>query len=96
MRVNLEGYEVMLTGEAGKTSRDFVANWAEVPRLLPLLENPSPESEVFTDFEGNEMELNYEEIQDAINAIIRDEVTRVLPDRGRSVWPTRIVKIESN
>jgi hypothetical protein len=86
----------MLTGEEGKTSRAFVANWAEGPRLLSLLENPSPESVVVTDSEGNQIEFNYDEIQDAIIAIVRDQVTLVLPERGRSVWPTKIVKIESN
>jgi hypothetical protein len=96
VRVTVEGSEVMLTGEEGKTSRAFVANWAEGPRLLSLLENPSPESVVVTDSEGNQIEFNYDEIQDAIIAIVRDQVTLVLPERGRSVWPTKIVKIESN
>jgi len=96
IRVTVEGSEVMLTGEDGETSRAFVANWAEGPRLLPLLENPSPEGVVVTDSEGNETELTFEEIQNAIIAIIRDEITLVLPDRGRSVWPTKIVRIESN
>ena len=86
----------MLTGEDGETSRAFVANWAEGLRILPLLDNSSPESVVVTDFEGNQTKWTFEEIQDAIIAIIRDEVTLVLPDRGRSVWPTKIVKIESN
>jgi hypothetical protein len=96
IRVTVEGSEVMLTGEDGETSRAFVANWAEGPRLLSLLEDPSPESVVVTDSEGNEVELSYVEIQNAIIAIIRDEVTLVLPERGRSIWPTKIVKIESN
>jgi len=96
IRVTVEGSEVMLTGEDGGISRAFVANWAEGPRLLSLLKNPSPERVVVTDFEGNQTELTFEEIQNAIVAIIRDEVTLVLPARGRSVWPTKIVKIESN
>jgi hypothetical protein len=96
VRVTVEGSEVMLTGEEGKTSRAFVANWAEGPRLLSLLENPFPESVIVTDSEGNQTEFNYDEIQDAIIAIIRDQVTLVLPERGRSIWPTKIVKIESN
>jgi len=95
-RVTVEGSEVMLTNEDNKTSRAFVANWAEGPRLLPLLENPLPEGIVVTDSEGNKTEWMYEEIQNAIIAIIRDEVTLVLPDRGRSAWPTKIVKIVSN
>ena len=95
-RVTVEGSEVMLTAVNGETSRAFVANWAEGPRVLPLLDNSSPESVVVTDFEGNQTKWTFEEIQDAIIAIIRDEVTLVLPDRGRSVWPTKIVKIESN
>lgn len=96
IRVTVEGSEVMLTGKDGKTSRAFVANWAEGPSLLPLLKNPSPKGVVVTNSEGNETELTFEEIQDAIIAIIRDEVTLVLPDRGRSVWPTKIVEIDSN
>ena len=95
-RVTVEGSEVMLTNEDNNTSRAFVANWAEGPRLLPLLENSSPEGIIVTDSEGNKTEWMYEEIKDAIIAIIRDEVTLVIPERGRSVWPTKIVKIESN
>jgi hypothetical protein len=96
VRVIVEGSDVMLTGENGAISHAMVANWAEGARLLPLLKNKSPEGIAITDSQGNKTALTLEEIRDAIIAIIRDEVTLVLPDRGRSAWPTKLVEIESN
>lgn len=96
IRVIIEGSDVMLTKESGETSHAMVGNWAEGARLLPLLKNPTPEGVVITDSEGNQTDLTIEAIQDAIIAIIRDEVTLVLPERGRSAWPTQIVEIESH
>ncbi|MFW5714371.1 MAG: hypothetical protein ACOCYU_06855 [Brevefilum sp.] len=95
-RITVEGSNVMLTDEAGETSHALVANWAEGARLLPLLETSEPNSILVTNASGEKTELFFDEIQDAIIAIVRDSVTLVLPDRGRSVWPTDIVKIESS
>ncbi len=49
-----------------------------------------------TDADGAVTILAYDEIADAVIAIVRDEVTLILTDRGRSAWPTRITKIEVN
>ncbi len=95
-RVTIEGSNVMLTDEQGEISHAFVANWVEGPRLLSLLDDPSPESVIITDTDGKSTELTLEEVQNAILTIVKDEVTLVLPERGRSAWPTRIVKIETN
>jgi len=63
---------------------------------LDLLKKPSPSAVAIKDVNGNVTELSADEIQNAIIAIVRDEVTLVLPDRGRSAWPTQIIEIESN
>jgi len=96
MRLTVEGSDVMLSDDAGNFSRALVANWVEGPRLLDLLKNPSPSAVAIKDVNGNVTELSADEIQNAIIAIVRDEVTLVLPDRGRSAWPTQIIEIESN
>lgn len=96
VRLTVEGSDVMLTDEYGTTSRALVANWAEGARLLPLLDKSSPEQIVITDASGNTTELSGEEIADSVIAIVRDRVTLILPDRGRSAWPTNIIKIDSN
>ncbi len=96
MRLTVEGSDVMLSDDTGNLSRAMVANWVEGPRLLDLLKNKSPDIVVITDSNGEVTELTADEIQNAIIAIVKDEVTLVLPDRGRSAWPTQIVEIESN
>lgn len=95
LRLTVEGSDTMMTNEDGKTGRAFVANWVEGARLLPLLKSPSPIQVTITDIHGNTVELESEEIMDAVIAIVRNHVTLVLPSRGRSVWPTDIVRIDS-
>jgi hypothetical protein len=95
IRVTVEGSNIMLTDSSGETSQALVANWAEGARLIPLLDNPAPTSITITNISGETIKLGAEEVQDSILAIIRDSVTLVLPDRGRSAWPSDIVKIES-
>ncbi|MDY6846376.1 MAG: hypothetical protein SVP52_04500 [Chloroflexota bacterium] len=96
MRLTVEGSDVMLSDDTGNISSALVANWVEGPRLLDLLKDPSPNGVSVKDANGNVTELSADEIQNAIIAIVRDEVTLVLPDRGRSAWPTQIIEIESN
>jgi len=96
IRFIVEGSNTMLENDDGITSSAFVANWVEGTRLLPFLKSDAPNSLTVTDSEGNTIELAFDEFQNAIIAIVRDEVTLVLPDRGRSAWPTKIVSIESN
>jgi hypothetical protein len=96
VRLTVEGSDTMLTDEAGRTGLAFVGNWVEGARLLPLLKTPVPDIVTFTDRNGSQVELSSEEIEDAILAIVRREITLVLPDRGRSAWPTNIVQIDSN
>jgi len=94
-RLIVEGSDTMLTDEEGITNYAFVANWVEGVHLLPLLETHQPTRVVITDINGNTTELDGDEIQDAIIAIVRREVTLVLPDRGRGIWPRGIVQIDS-
>lgn len=96
VRMTVEGSDVMLTDETGETSRALVANWAEGARLLPLLENNAPIRITVTNALGEAVEFTLDEVQNAIIAIVRDSVTLILPHRGRSAWPTDIIKIESN
>lgn len=95
VRLTVEGSNVMLTDEAGEMSLALVANWAEGARLIPLLADPSPSGIIITNASGETTTLGAEEIQEAILAIVRDSVTLVLPDRGRSAWPTNVLIIES-
>jgi hypothetical protein len=94
-RFTVEGSEVMLTDEEEETSEAFVANWAEGAPLLELLNTPDPEIVRITDRSGNITEWDITELEDAIVGIIKDKVTLILPERGRSTWPTDIVTIES-
>lgn len=96
VRLTVEGSETMLTNEDGQTGVAFVANWVEGARLLPLLKTPEPTQVICTDTNGSQYELGGDEVENAIIAIVRREITIVLPDRGRSTWPTNIIKIESN
>lgn len=96
VRLTVEGSDVMLTDETGQTSRALVANWTEGARLLPLLDIVSPAGVTVTNRSGETTALAYDEIQDAVIALVRDRVTLVLPDRGRSAWPTDILTIVSN
>jgi len=40
-------------------------------------------------------ELTGSEIQNAVLAIIRDQIALILPERDQRAWPANIVKIES-
>ena len=95
VRLTVEGSDVMLTDKAGDTSHALVANWIEGARLTPLLANPSSEKIILTDTNDEMIEMTGSEIQDAVLAIVRDKITLILPERGRSAWPTNIVRIES-
>jgi hypothetical protein len=96
VRLTVEGSDVMLEDDIGRISHAFVANWAEGALLQPLLKRPEPNGVLITDAQGNTVELSDEEIENAVIAIVRDEITLILPERGRSAWPTQIVEIESN
>jgi hypothetical protein len=96
VRLTVEGSETMLTDDEGRTGLAFVANWVEGARLLPLLKNASPNRVTVTDGNGLQVEFAIEELENAVIAIVRREITLVLPDRGRALWPTGVVQIESN
>ncbi len=95
VRLTVEGSETMLTDDEGRTGLAFVANWVEGARLVPLLKTVSPERVTVTDSAGKQTEFTLDEIQGAMIAIVRREITLVLPDRGRALWPAGIVQIES-
>lgn len=96
VRITVEGSDTMLADDTGEMTHALVANWAEGALLAPLLNHASPEFITVTDLAGNTIELSGAEIEGAVIAIVRDAVTLILPDRGRSVWPENIVKIESH
>ena len=95
VRVTVEGSNPMLTDEDGKTRVAYVASWIEGAPLLSLLDSPKPNHITVTDSDGNQFHLEADEIQNAVIAIVRREVTLVLPERGRSAWLTGIVQIDS-
>jgi hypothetical protein len=95
MKLIVEGTDVMLSKDNGDLSHAYVANWVEGARLLPLLSNPSPDFITITHESGETTTLDGDDILNAIIANVRGEVTIVLPDRGRSAWPTNISQIES-
>ncbi len=94
-RLTVEGSEVMLTGDDGETSEAYVANWAEGAPLTPLLQTTSPKTIIVTTADGEQTEWEMAEVENAIIGIIKDKVTLIIPDRGRSAWPTDIIQIES-
>jgi hypothetical protein len=95
-RYTLESTDVMLANDAGETSHAQVANTVDAAPLSPLLAQTNPDAIVVTNGDGETVELSGEEAAGAAIAMVYDEVTLVLPDRGRSAWLTNIVKIESN
>ncbi len=94
--LTVEGSDVMLKNDAGQISHALVANWVEGAPLPALLADPTAASVTVTDTNGDTFEITGEELSTAVVAMVRDHVTLVLPDRGRSAWPTDIVKIDSN
>jgi len=96
VHLTVESTDVMLADDDGNLSHAATANWVEGALLAPLLDAPSPESITITTSSGEEIELSGEEIVGAVLAMDHDEVTLVLPERGRSAWPTDIVAIESD
>ena len=96
VRLTVEGANPMLIDEDGINRVAYVANWIEGAPLLPLLSTSQPDNITVKDADGNQIVLDGEEINNAIIAIVRREVTLVLPDRGRSAWPSGIVHIQSN
>ena len=96
VHLTVESAEVMLAGDDGSLSHAITSNWIEGALLAPLLDNPAPASITVTDASGEEFELTSEEIVGAILAMDHDNITLVLPDRGRSAWLVDIISIESN
>jgi len=96
VRVSVEESDVMLVNDDDNMSHAIVANWTEGVLLTSLLRTSSPESIILTDSSGNTTELDGSEIEGAIIGIVKDKVTLILPERGRSAWPTNIIEIESN
>ena len=63
--------------------------------LTSLLKDPLPQSIVIFEEDGKNTEMSFDEIQGSILTLNRNSVTLILPERGRSAWPTNIVRIES-
>jgi hypothetical protein len=96
VRITVEGSDVMLTNEEGKTGYANVANWVEGAKLLPLLQTENPSTVRVTNENGETTELNPDDYSDAVIAVVRGQVTLVLPDRGRGVWLANIQQIDSS
>jgi hypothetical protein len=96
VRITVEGSDVMLISEEGETKSAFVANTVEGAKLLPLLETENPSTVLVTLKNGETTELNRDDFENAVIAVVRGQVTLVLPDRGRGVWLSNIQKIDSS
>ncbi len=96
VRLTVESTDVMLADDEGNLSHAETANWVEGALLAPLLSNPTPEKITITTRRGEEIELPSEEIAGAVLALDHDQVTLVLPERGRSAWPVDIISIDSD
>jgi len=94
-KFTVEGSESRFLSEKGETGIAFVGNWVEGAPILPLLKAENPKSVILIDHKGVQTEFKADELSQAILTTFRKEVTLVLPDRGRSAWPTGIVEIRS-
>ena len=96
VHLTVEGSDVMLKNDSGDVSHALVANWVEGAQLTSLLADPNAASITATDTNGDTYEISGDELATVLIAMVRDKVTLVIPDRGRSAWPVDIVDIESN
>lgn len=63
--------------------------------LTALVADPAFTQIVVHDGAGNEHRLPAEDVQGAVLAQLRGQVTLVLPERGRTQWITEVVRLES-
>jgi len=92
--VTVEQTDVMLQSETdGKIRKGKTAFRVEGARLSDLV-RPGFQSLVVRDKAGREHRLTAEQVRGAVLALVRDEVTLILPERGRGEWVTGVVEIE--
>ena len=94
-KFTVEGSESRFLSEKGETGIAFVGNWVEGAPILPLLKTEKPKSITLIDHKGEQYQFDPVELTQAILTTFRKEVTLVIPDRGRSAWPTGIVEVNS-
>jgi hypothetical protein len=94
--VTVEQTDVMLKSEAdGQIRKGKTAARIEGVPIEAVVANPAYEALLVRDGSGQEHSLMAEEALGAVLYLTRDEVTLVLPGRGRSQWITQVVEIVS-
>lgn len=93
--VTVEQTDVMLKSETdGQVRRGKTAARMEGALVEALIEPPFRALEV-RDAAGQEWSLTAEEVRSSVLALVRGEVTLVLPGRGRGQWVTGVVEIRA-
>lgn len=93
--VTLEQTDVMLKSEEdGQIRRAAVASRTEGIAVRDLVANPDFAALRVTGAAGERV-LTREEVKSAILALLRGEVTLVLPDRGRAEWVRGVTAVRS-
>jgi hypothetical protein len=94
--VTVEQTDVMLKSETdGQTRKGKTAARIEGVPVETIVADPAYEALLVRDGSGQEYSLTAEEAQGAILYLAGDEVTLVLPGRGRSQWITQVVEVVS-
>lgn len=94
--VTIEQTEVMLkSGQDEKIRKAMTASRIEGVALEEILPDGDFRAVKIIDDEGQEHRLSAEEAQEAVLAIVWDQLTLVLPGRGRSQWIPAVVMIST-
>ena len=92
--VTIEQTEVMLKSEHdGKVRQAMTASRIEGIALEDLLPERTAGAVIIIDEQGEEHRLENESAQGAVLAVVYDELTLVLPKRGRSQWIPGVIMI---
>jgi hypothetical protein len=95
-KVTIEQTEVMLKSEQdGKVRKAMTAGRIEGVALEDILPDDDFAALKIVDDEGQLHRLSVEEAQGALLAIVSDQVTLILPERGRSQWIPAVVIIST-
>lgn len=94
--VTVEQTEVMLKNKTdGQVRRGKTASRLEGAPIEAIVANLTFQELVVRDQSGQEYTLTAGEARGAVLALVRGQVTLVLPERGRAQWITNVVEITS-
>jgi len=94
--VTVEQTEVMLKNETdGQVRRGKTASRLEGAPIEAIVTNPAFQKLLVRGQSGQEYALTAGEAQGAVLALVRGQVTLVLPERGRAQWITGVAEIIS-